>query len=151
MWTTFWWAARRAHVICIAGNYISQVPLPTGFQVGLANGWYWWKTGGQDEPEYFSSFLLPMRLPALSALVCLLVYAVSGPVGQAHPLGSQLLWSSPCHSSNSQPMASGSGSGNMTSSLGAYSPRGGGGFLLLLISGLPHHPSLGFLALSLPM
>ena len=75
------------------------------WQLALSRFDQWWKTSGQDKPEYFSSFLLPKRLPALAA--CLFMQF------QAHPLGSQLLQNSPCHSANSHPMPSGSGSSNI--------------------------------------
>lgn len=68
----------------------------------------WWKTGGQDKPEYFSSFLLPKRLSTLAAVFACLFMQF-----QAHSLGSQLLQNSPCHIANSHPMASGSGSSNI--------------------------------------
>lgn len=35
---SFQWDAWRAYAICIAGNYISHIPLTTGFQVDLTNG-----------------------------------------------------------------------------------------------------------------
>lgn len=118
---TFWWTLKSlCHLP--AGSCIYQVSLPPGLQMGLATARYWWKTRRQGGPKYFS-FLLQMRPPALAAFVCLFIYAVSAPIGQSHPLCSQLLWSGPYHSSKSYPPALVTGSGNTTSSLCPFSPR----------------------------
>lgn len=119
---TFWWTLKSSCHLH-AGSHIYQVSLPPGLQVGLATVTYWWKTRRQDGPEYFSSFLLQMRPPALAAFVCLFIYSVSAPIGQSHPLCSQLLWIGPYHISKSHPLASVPCSGNATSSLCPFSPR----------------------------
>ena len=138
--STIWWAPGGAHVICTAGNRLSQAPLPTGFQVGLANGWYWWKTGRQ-EPLFFC-----ISEASTTGCFCVLVCLCN--------FGS--CWSSPpseLPGAVGQPpysRASGSGSDSI-SSLCHFSLRGGGSFLLLLISELPHHLSFVLLAPSLPV
>lgn len=97
-----------------------------------------WKSGCTRD----TSILLLMRPPAVASFVCLFIYAVSVLTGQSHPLCSQLLWSGPYHSSKSHPLASVPDCSNATPSLCPFSPRYSGSFLFLLISELPHHPSL---------
>lgn len=98
-------------------NYISQVPLPRGvWQMGGTDGR---RLREQEESEYFSSFLLQTKLPALASFLKkkkkILVYAISAPGGQPHALCSQFLWSGPCHRPNSHPVAFVFGSGNAAS------------------------------------
>ena len=50
-------------------------------------------TGGRLEGRNLF-FFASVRLPPLAAFVCLFVYAILGPVGQAHPLSCQVLWGS---------------------------------------------------------
>lgn len=79
---TFWWTPWRAHAICVAENYISQVPLSNRFGqwIVLVEDW---RAGWT---RLFLLFLLHMRLLVLAAFVCLLVYAISAPGGQPYPV-----------------------------------------------------------------
>lgn len=106
-------------------NYISQAPLPAGFQVGSANRRSSRKLEGEKEkPEYFS--------PS---------HWVSGGTSSWNHISSV----SPASAKwpNSRPFES-------YHCLGSTSPGGGGSFLLLLILWLSCHPLFGFSALPTP-
>lgn len=89
---SFQWDAWRAYAICIAGNYISHIPLTTGFQVDLIPMVEDW---GQDKTRIFLLVFASKEAFNTGCCVCCLFMQF-----QAHSLGSQLLQNSACHTAN---------------------------------------------------
>lgn len=80
-----------------------QAPWPGGFQVDLANGRYWWKTGGQNKWVFLLLFA------SYEGFICVCIFQLLL-LNPSLCVLSSMKW--PCHSSNSHPMASVSGCGD---------------------------------------
>lgn len=110
-------------LLCVAGNHISQVPLPSSMQADLANRQQLWEAGGQAKE--WSQGISPL----LSA---------SGDTVSTDRVSSLI----PAPSFHCTIPAS-----SNTTSLKSLQPWGSGGFLLWLVSGFAHH----FLLVSWPL